>query len=216
MFSRVLKTCAVALLAGLVARSAAASAPDKEFRFRVLLDDSPIGTQVFRVREDGGRTMVSIEATMDVKILFLTAYTYRHRNEETWNGDCLSSIDATTDDNGEQFRVKGSAAGDGFVVDRTGGRETLPSCVVSYSYWAPERLRAGRLLNSQTGKYDQLELRELGEKKVTLRGREVRARHVVLDGAGRRLELWYEIGSNDWIALESPTDGGRILKYVRQ
>lgn len=216
MFGRVLHAFAAALLAGLVARSAAASDPDKEFRFQVLLDDSPIGTQVFRVREDGGRSTVSIEATMDVKILFLTAYSYRHRNEETWNGDCLSSIDATTDDNGEKFRVKGSVAGDGFVVDRTGGRETLPSCVVTYAYWAPDRLRTGRLLNSQTGKYEQLDLRELGEETVMSRGRELRARHVALEGAERRLELWYEIGSNDWIALESPTDSGRRLKYVRQ
>ena len=159
---------------------------------------------------------VSIEATMDVKILFLTAYSYRHRNQETWNGDCLSSIDTTTDDNGEEFRVKGAVADDGFVVERTGGRETLPSCVVSYAYWAPDRLRAGRLLNSQTGKYEELALRELGEKTITSRGREVRARHILLDGPGRQIELWYETGSNDWIALESPTDSGRRLKYVRQ
>jgi hypothetical protein len=216
MVARVSSICAAVVLTVVLAAASAASAPEKEFRFQVLLDDSPIGTQVFRVREDGDRSTVTIEAAMDVKILFLTAYTYRHHNEESWNGDCLSSIEATTDDNGEKFRVKGSVAGDGFVVERTGGRETLPSCVVSYAYWAPERLRAGRLLNSQTGKYEQLELRELGEETVTSRGRVVRARHVVLDGAGRRLELWYEIGSNDWIALESPTDSGRLLKYVRQ
>ncbi|MFN2426663.1 MAG: DUF6134 family protein [Candidatus Binatia bacterium] len=212
--SRIAATIATALVLALWSPSVA-SAQDRELRFQVLLDGSPIGSQVFRISEEGARTTVSIEATMDVRILFITAYSYRHRNVETWNGDCLSSIDATTDDNGDAFRVKGAVAGDSFKVERTSGKEMLPACVVSYSYWAPDRLRAGRLLNSQTGKYEQLELRELGEASVSYRGQEVRARHIALVGEARYIELWYELGSQEWIALESVTEGGRRLRYVR-
>ncbi len=209
---------AAALLAALFATAAApaTASTERELRFRVLLDDSPIGSQVFRVRDDGERESVSIEASMDVKILFLTAYSYRHRNEELWAGDCLEAIDSSTDDNGEKLVVSGKPAADGFLVERTDGRENLPACVRSFSYWAPDRLRAGRLLNSQTGKLETIRLRELGEATIVDRGREVRARHVALDGEKLHIELWYEVGSQEWLALESPTNSGRVLRYVRE
>lgn len=213
---RTVATVAAGVLALAVAATPSTASTDRELRFRVLLDDSPIGTQVFRVRDDGQRERVSIEASMDVKILFVTAYSYRHRNEETWSGDCLEAIEATTDDNGDRLSVRGRADGQGFLVERTGGREVLPACVTSFAYWAPARLRVGRLLNSQTGELEAVEVRDLGEETVLDRGREVRARRIALDGKDLHIELWYEVGSGDWIALESPTSSGRRLKYVRE
>lgn len=205
---------AVTLATGAV--SPVAASTERELRFRVLLDDSLIGSQVFRVLDDGERESVSIEASMDVKILFVTAYSYRHRNQERWEGDCLETIESATDDNGEKHVVRGKPAADGFVVERIDGRESLPACVRSFSYWAPDRLRGGRLLNSQTGKLEAVELRELGEATIVDRGRQVRARHVALDGKDLHIELWYEVGSDDWLALESATSSGRVLRYVRE
>lgn len=211
----------LALAASLVAllslpSSATSSTSADELRFDVRLDDSPIGSQVFRIQKDGDRSRVSIEASFDVKFFFVTAYTYRHRNEEVWNGDCLASIESSTDDNGKPFRVRGANEDGAFVVETGKGRETLPSCVVSFSYWNPARLGAGRLLNSQTGEYEAVRLRELGTAKVPFRGRDVDARHVLLEGDKIRIELWYAVEGGEWVALESTTTSGRRLKYLRQ
>lgn len=194
----------------------AAAAPARELRFDVRLDDSPIGSQVFRIEDNGQRSRVSIEAALDVKFFFVTAYTYRHRNVEEWDGSCLASIESTTDDNGKPFRVRGASESGAFVVETTKGRETLPSCVVSFPYWNPALLGAGRLLNSQTGDYESVSLRELGTAKVTYRGSQVDARHVLLEGDKIRIELWYALEGGEWLALESTTTSGRRLKYLRQ
>ena len=210
----VVAACLAALF--LLAGAAAASTTPDELRFDVRLDDAPIGSQVFRIQQGGDQTRVSIEASFDVKFLFVTAYTYRYRNEEVWKGDCLASMDSTTDDNGEPFRVRGTSEGEAFVVDAGKGRDTLPACTASFAYWRPDRLAAGRLLNSQTGEYEAVQLRELGVAKVAFRGRDVDARHVVLEGPRIRIELWYAVDGGDWLALESTTSSGRRLKYLRQ
>lgn len=202
------------LLATLWSGNAVADVP-KEWRFRVLLDGSPIGSQSFRVTPEGEGSRVSIEAAFDVKFLFVTAYSYRHRNEEVWNGSCLASIESTTDDNGKKFKVSGTKAGESFRVVTDKGREELPPCVVSFSYWAPDRLGAARLLNSQTGEYEPVTLKDLGEETRPLRGQPVKARHLALQGPKLHIDLWYT-ADNDWLALESTTTSGRRLRYDRE
>lgn len=192
-----------------------AAAPTDEWRFNVLLDGSPIGTQTFRREREGERSRITIEASFDVKIFFVTAYTYRHRNEEVWEGDCLHSMNSTTDDNGKPFRVEASATPEGFFVKNAKGRQKLDGCIDSFAYWDPEELKASHLLNSQTGDYEAVQLLELGEEAVKFRGRETRARRIALTGDKLRIDLWYT-DQDDWIALESTTTSGRKLYYQRQ
>lgn len=187
----------------------------EEWRFNVLLDGSPIGTQTFRRQRDGDESKVTIEATLDVKILFMTAYSYRHRDEEVWTGECLKSMNSTTDDNGSFFRVRASATAEGLLVETGQGRRTLDGCVDSFAYWDPNGLKSSHLLNSQTGEYEAVNLLELGEESVFFRGESVLARRLVISGEKIRIDLWYTAG-NDWVALESTTKSGRKLYYQRQ
>lgn len=206
---------ALLLVSSLALAVPAAATEHDEWRFRVLLDGSPIGTQTFRRQRDGNVEKVAIEAEMDVKFFFVTAYRYRHRNEEVWEGNCLKSMDSTTDDNGEAFRVKASATGDGFVVETGAGQQKLDGCIDSFAYWKPEELKAARLLNSQTGEYVPVRLLELGREAVRFRGTEIPARRVALTGDKLRIDLWYS-DSDDWLALESTTTSGRKLYYERE
>jgi len=207
---------ALALLLPLADHSAlaVAAAPAREWRFKVFLEDSPIGEQTFRVTEEGPRSIVRIEASLDVKILFFTAYSYRHENEEVWEDGCLTSIRTKTDDNGEPFRVSGSRSGEAFLVETADGTESLPGCVHSFAYWNLDRLRNPRLLNSQTGKYEPVSVREIGQETLRYRGSDVRARRYALESAEFRIDLWYS-EENEWLALES-LRGGRTLRYVRE
>jgi len=206
----------VAALVFLAATATVArGAEPREWRFKVFLEDKPIGEQVFRLSEEGGRARLLTEATFDVKVLFFTAYTYRHRNEEIWKDGCLERIESTTDDNGEPFRLLGRAAGDGFVVETAKFSTTLPSCVRSFAYWNVDYLQSSKLLNSQTGEYETVSVRSLGEVSLEMRGAPLRARRYAIEGPKLRIDLWYSL-DNDWLALESASKGGRTLRYVRE
>jgi hypothetical protein len=199
----------------LAVAGAAQAAEPREWRFKVFLEDKPIGEQVFRLSEDGGRSRLLTEARFDVKVLFFTAYTYRHRNEEIWKDGCLERIESTTDDNGEAFRVRGDVEADGFLVETAQSRATLPPCVRSFAYWNVDYLRAPKLLNSQTGVYEEVSMLALGEETLEVRGAPLRARRYALEGPKLRIDLWYSL-ENEWLALESASKGGRTLRYVRE
>jgi hypothetical protein len=188
---------------------------EQEWKFRVLLDDTPIGSQTFKVRRDRERTRVSIEASFDIKFLFFTAYSYRHRNEEVWQGNCLRSMRSTTDDNGELFEVSAKDDGAAFVVETKKARTELPACPVSFAYWNFDALRAPRLLNSQTGDYLDVTMRELGTDTICVRGAATSARRVSLEGDKLRIQLGYS-SDDEWLALESMTAGGRKLRFDRE
>jgi len=195
------------------ALTAQAAAP-REWRFDVFLENKPIGTQTFRVTEEGALSRVLSEASFDVTFLFITAYTYRHRNEEVWEGGCLTSLESTTDDNGKPFRVSAEAQGNGFVVETESARATLPACVRSFAYWNPDYLQASRLLNPQTGEYEDVTVRRLEDGTLDVGGKTKPARRYVIEGPKLRIDLWYS-PENDWLALESASKGGRTLRYVR-
>ena len=62
-----------------------------ELSFRVILDNKQIGHHTFKISEAGDTKVVDISANFDVKILFITAYSYLHRNTEIWQDGCLQA-----------------------------------------------------------------------------------------------------------------------------
>ena len=204
----------IAVASVLSAGPSAADVPKREWAFRVLLEDAPVGRQVFRLFEEGDRATMRIEANLDVKVLFFTAYSYRHQNEEIWQGGCLASIASKTDDNGDPFEVRGRRAEQSFVVETLGASEKLDGCVRSFAYWDLERLRSGDLLNSQTGRIEKVTLKQVAEETVRSRGVEVAATRWLLESPEFRIDLWYS-KDRDWLALET-LRGGRRLRYERE
>ena len=201
---------ATALLPGLAAANA-----EREWRFRVLLDESEVGTHTFRVLERDGERRVASDARFTVKFLFFDAYTYAHQAAERWRGDCLAQIEARTDDNGDRLAVRGAQRGTHFEVARGGGAERLPACVMSFAYWNPKMLEQPRLLNAQTGELTDVRVEPLGEETLTVRGTPLRARRFTLTAEDRRIDLWYTADA-EWVQLESRVSGGRRLRYLIQ
>ncbi len=180
--------------------------------FRVYLNDSPIGYHRFTLRGEGAEREMKIDASFNVKILFINAYQYKHEATERWRGNCLESLTSRTDDNGEQLTVETTREGDRLTVATAKGRNTLSGCVMSFAYWNPEILRQTRLLNSQTGEYEAVKVAALGDENIPVRGAPVMAKHYRITGPKNPIDLWYS-ADNVWLALESTLESGRRLRY---
>lgn len=144
-------------VATLFVLSAAAANADQTWDFRVFLDDKEIGTHRFDLLEQGGERQLTSTATMKVKLLFVTAYTYDHHDVEHWQGDCLSKLTSTTDDNGRKHRVDVLRRDGATVVQTLEGTQRLGECVLTFAYWNPAMLRQSWLLNSQDGEHVAVE-----------------------------------------------------------
>lgn len=200
-------------IAPLSAMENSTTMPSLNWKFGVLLDDKVIGYHHFRVSQHGDRQLLETEAEFDVKFLFITAFRYRHRNVESWENGCLTSINAFTSSNGKELKVNGRLDADRFELNTMAGPETLPNCVQSFAYWMPGILDADRLLNSQTGEYETVSVAFSGNDAVVVGERSIDALKYTLSTRAGDITLWYSTDDHRWLALEAPAKGGRTLRY---
>jgi hypothetical protein len=100
------------------------------------------------------------------------------------------------------------------IVKTLNGSRTLGDCVLTFAYWNPAMLQQTRLLNSQDGEHVEVKITDTGSDPIVVRGVETPARRYELRSKNQKLsiDLWYST-SNEWLALESRTEGGDKLIY---
>jgi hypothetical protein len=190
--------------------SAAAS---DNYRFRVFLDDREIGYHNFNVSDEGKR--VDIEAEFQVKFLFITAYRYRHLNQEVWDAGCVTRISSETDVNGRFYFVLGELSDNGLMVsrakDETRQEALLPECSMTFAYWDPRLLEQNQLLNAQTGELTNIEVIEKIPETILVRGVREQVTRYRLKAGKLEIYLWYT-RNQEWVGLMSDLNG-RQLRY---
>lgn len=192
-----------------------ADTSEQEWRFKVYLDDKPIGHHHFRITRTGKHQQLSTQARFDVTFLKIPIFRYRHDNIELWADSCLQSIASQTSQNGDVFRVEGTATDTGFELHTHEGGNILPPCVSTFAYWDKSFLQHQRLLNPQTGEYLDVRVDDLGEQSLQVGKTRIVANRYKLTTDEHDIELLYS--SNDkWVGLESITDKGRVLRYVME
>ena len=183
--------------------ASAATAEVAPQTFAVTLDGKPIGEHRFSVVGAAtGDRQVTSDADFDVRLLGIVVYRYRHHAVEHWRGDCLSRIDARTDENGKTTEVHEVADADG----------PLTGCTMSFAYWNRGMLRQTQLLNAQTGKLEPVAIAAKGSGDVEVHGSMLTASRWRISGPVHPIDVWYA-ADGQWVGLDSTVAGGRHLSY---
>jgi hypothetical protein len=185
---------------------------EKEWNFRVFLDDREIGTHRVKMTPYEDLKQVSVNADFKVKFLFITAFSYQHHTEEVWQGSCLTDIQSTTNNNGENLFVRKLPSTANFKLVTHQGEQELQGCVRSFAYWDPDLLKADKLLNTQTGEYETVEVIELGKSTIDIDGKPLEALHYRIAMQDKSVDLWYTY-DKQWLALKSETEDGYQISY---
>jgi len=191
------------------------STTSQSYDFKVFLGKDEIGYQRFDVSSEGERTQIRVDAQFTVKFLYIPVYTYRHTNLETWEGACLRQIRSETDDNGDAFLVDGTYRNGQMHVQTRDENWSAEGCVKTFAYWNPEWIVSDRLLNSQTGELQAVEIRVLGEETIPVLGIPTPTTHRRIVTDKFTIDLWYTL-SGRWVALQSITAKGDVLRYTLQ
>ncbi|MEM1410727.1 MAG: DUF6134 family protein [Pseudomonadota bacterium] len=178
------------------------------------MDDRRIGYHRFDLRSAGEVEQIDIEARFEVEVLFITAYRYAHDNRETWRGDCLKGIESTTNDNGDEFLVRGTAVDTGFTIERNEESASVEApCLQTFAYWNPDILDAQQLLNAQTGEVKDVTIVPVGPAPFDVGGVTVASDEYLLTMRDGAIRLWYEQGTKQWLGLETQARGDRVIRY---
>lgn len=196
-----------------VALHTEAAASVREWRFDVTADGVAIGTHQFIVRDQGNTHTVQSDMHFRLRLLAFDAYQYEHHATETWQDDCLSSLETQTNERGKVTAVRGHRDPDRFEVDGVAGPTHLPPCVMTFAYWNPRVLTQSHLINAQTGAWTPVTNENLGREEIIVRGQPHRADHYRLRTQKNQIDLWYSADRGDWLAMRTRTNGGHVLAY---
>lgn len=190
--------------------------PTGQIPFNVFRNgDSPMGFHRLSFRREGGDLVMEKEISFKVKLAFITAYRYHHANREVWRDGRLVSLDTKTNDDGQDFQVRGRATGDGFAVEGSGGSFTAPADIISTSYWNAAIIRAAQLLDTQRGLLMDVRVDPVGAERVRAGGAEVDARRYAINiltnkpGSTDAIQVWYD-GNDAWVKLAFKAQGQDI------
>ena len=183
------------------------------YNFPVWLDVKPIGYHKVSVNREANRKTVHTQANFDVRLLFIPVYSYDHETRESWVDNCLVDISSTTDDNGEDYFVSSVRTEAQLAVETREGVTALNGCIRTFAYWDVDLLKSERLLNTQTGEYLPVEVADMGTETLAVYDDEIEARRFRLTAEDMTIDLWYTRDMR-WLALESVTDSGAVLRYL--
>jgi len=192
----------------------AAAPPSGRIAFQISRKGDPIGSHTLVFTRDGNTTQVDIAIELKITVAFIPVYRYSHRNLERWREGRLTSIDTSTDDDGERFFVKGINDSSGLRVESSAGSRIFPSDIIPTSYWNPLTVNAPQLLNSQNGVAVKASIAPQGADQIQTAQGAIEAKHFSVSG-DLKLEVWYD--SDDVLArirFRAERDGS-VIDYRR-
>ncbi len=129
-----------------------ATMPRRRLVFEVLGLGKVIGSHEVNAEGTPAAFVVQSEVDIDVGLLGVSLFTYRHTGTETWRDDGLFAFDSTSvGDNGRTETVIGRATANGFEVEGRKGVIMAPADIMVGSYWTEEMMSRDVLLDPQKG-----------------------------------------------------------------
>ncbi len=192
--------------------AAAADALPRDLDFAVVRDGDVIGHHRVSFRAAGGKLIVDIDVAIKVDVLFVTAFRYEQQREEVWQAGRLVAFTSKTNDDGTFHDVAGEAGPQAIKV--AAGKEswTVPLDSLPTSYWNPEMLKRGPLLDTISGRLLNTTVSAAGEETVQAGGRRITATHYVLAGDLPR-ELWYN-AEGHWVKMRTKGRDGSTVEWI--
>lgn len=201
-----------ALLAILCLAAPAARAETEPRVFDIIRHGQTIGqlSQSLFPRP-GGLTEVQIRISVKVTVFTFTAYRFEQTETEIWEGDRLKSLMADSDDNGDRYKVASELV-QGKLRTTVNGQTTDYPEMPPASLWRPIPKTATLVLDPTDGKPTALATTDAGWETITVRGKPLRARHVIWSGEMNR-DLWYD-ASGALVQSHLKGDDGSDVVYV--
>lgn len=172
-----------------------AQAANETLNFTVTRDGSEIGTHSVAINTDGANTQVEVNTDIEVKVLFVTAYQFKHKSKEVWNAGQLVSLNSTTNDDGTDKALNVKAENGKITADSTvqgqERRQHADATTLPASLWNPATVKQAALLNTLDGVLMKIQVEDKGMEDVTASGSSVSARRYSLTGELTR-DLWFD------------------------
>ena len=183
--------------------------------FEVMRNGEKIGTHtVYFEREAKGWKVRSI-ADMEIQFLAFFSYRYKYHSESLWREGQLERLRAEVDDDGARFEMQVERSGSTVHVEFQDQAYTTSAPIIPTNHWNPHVLGQKRVLNTLTGKINEVTLILKGQEIVSSERGNVAANRYLYTGDLEDTEVWYD-DSGRWVKLRFLGRDGTPVEYVCQ
>lgn len=195
---------AAALLAA--ALPANAATPGRT-SFEILMNGKPVGAHSVAVRNEGGRTIATVDINMKGKV-GLFGFSYAHQCTEEWRGDTLEAMSCVDREGRDVTRVNVARTGAGLEIEgpKAGGAPVAKA--IPTSWWRRGITKETRVLDTRTGELMRISVRRNGEGPISLQGKTINATHYSIRGTAPA-EIWYD-DQGRWVKMTFSLSGQRF------
>jgi|TARA_R110002096_G_scaffold257381_1_gene450764 Domain of unknown function (DUF6134) len=185
-----------------------------EISFNIKRNGNNIGSHVVSFKSNDEQLHIVATTKIRVKFLFFTAYKFDYTAREVWQNGELISLLSTTNDNGKKSKVNLDYDTDivNVTSDDDSFSNTLNSSVYTTNHWNPNVLNANVVLNTVTGKLNQVQISQMGEETIPISGDERAAIHHRYAGDLNNISTWYDKKMR-WVGLNFKGKDGSIISY---
>lgn len=183
-----------------------------EILFDVFRDGSPVGSHRVTFARDAEGLTVKNQFQLEVDFLFFTAYRYSYRSQARWSNDQLVSLEVHVDDDGAASKLQASRGTDGLTVANAERRYTIEQPIYPTNHWHPGVIGETRVLNTLTGRINEITIRPQGRQPVPTESGDVMAMRFVYSGDLQN-EVWYD-DAGRWVKMRFLGRDGSTIEYV--
>ena len=159
--------------------------------FAIMRNGQQIGQHEMEIARDGSATTVDFRTQIEVKVMFIKAYSFSYAGREIWNGDSFFSFESRTNDNGKPHAVTAAASADKTAITADGKTIEATGNVIPASFWNLAILTRTAFFHTETGLPLKIAVADLGNEQIATRMGPRLAHHYRLTG-GLERDLWFD------------------------
>ena len=197
---------------------------DKEVTFDVVRKKKIIGNLNTKFIESEKDLILHSVLNIDVKILFIPAYSFFQETKETWIDGEFVEINGFTDFEDErEYKILGKDSDDFFIASGMDGELKLDKNIVPLNYWNISMLNEKEVFDTQKGIVRKIKVKQLEDEKIKINDKNILANKYVFNasknpkdkGPFPEYTLWYY--NNELIKMEfiNPKDKKNVIKIIR-
>ena len=180
--------------------------------FDVFRKNERVGRHTVRFHQDGAALLVNSTFDLSIEAFFITFYQFSYESNAKWRDGAVESLDVEVDDNGEKFYLKAHRQADTTVIQSSNGQGRFKGLLFPTNHWDVRVLSATQVLNTLTGKVNNVRIEARGKEYVSTERGKIMAKRYSYTGE-LETEVWYD-EQGRWVKMRFSGKDGVPIDYV--
>ena len=186
---------------------------DSKIGFDVVRNGEVVGQHVTAFSHEGSDLIVESKMNLEITFLGVPVYSFDYRSLEKWSDGVLSHIDVDIKDGADQIKISSLLNTKELTIIAPSGTFRVGGPIISTNHWNEDVVRQSRVLNTLTGKINQVKISNRGEERIPVKGSYVLATRYDYSGELTDTSVWYDARGR-WSKLKFKARDGSTVEYI--